>query len=186
MKIGETKKLTVKNATGKVSWSLDGKAVKVNSKGKITAVKVGKAIVTASVGGKKYNCTVTVKDGKKETEQKTYKISITVGKQNFSAVLYDNETARAFIKKLPMTITMNELNGNEKYHYFSESLPTDSKKPEKIHTGDIMLYGSDCLVLFYDDFSTSYSYTPIGSISNPDGLAKALGSGNVSVSFSYQ
>lgn len=186
MKTGETRKLTVKNAFGKVSWSSDGKAARVNSKGKITAVKAGKAVITASVFGKKYNCTVTVKDGGQKAEPKTYKIWITAGNQKFSAVLYDNETARAFIKKLPMTITMNELNGNEKYYYFSESLPTDSQKPKKIHTGDIMLYGSDCLVLFYDDFSTAYSYTPIGSISNSDGLAKALGSGDVRVSFSYE
>ena len=85
-------------------------------------------------------------------------------------------------EKLPLTIAMNELNGNEKYYYFSESLPADAQQPKQIHTGDIMLYGSDCLVLFYEDFSTSYSYTPIGRISNPDGLAKALGDGNVRVS----
>ena len=186
MKVGETKKLTVKNALGKVSWSSDGKAARVNSKGKITAMKEGETIITASVFGKKYKCTVKVKDGGQEAEPETYKVRITVGNQQFSAVLCDNETARAFVKKLPMTIRMDELNGNEKYYYFSESLPTDSRKPEKIHTGDIMLYGSDCLVLFYDDFFTAYSYTPIGSISNPDGLAKALGSGNVRVSFSLE
>lgn len=46
-----------------------------------------------------------------------------------------------------------------------------------------MLYGSSCLVLFYDSFSTSYSYTPIGHIDDADGLAEALGKGGVTVSF---
>ena len=38
-------------------------------------------------------------------------------------------------------------------------------------------------MLFYETFSSSYSYTRIGSIDNPTGLAAALGTGNVSVRF---
>ncbi len=53
-----------------------------------------------------------------------------------------------------------------------------------IHTGDILLFGSNCIVLFYEDFSTSYSYTPISNIEDTNGLESALGSGNVTISFS--
>lgn len=42
-----------------------------------------------------------------------------------------------------------------------------------------MLYRNNCLVFFYKSFKTSYSYTPIGKITNPDAFAKALGEGNV-------
>ena len=82
-----------------------------------------------------------------------------------------------------MTVTMNELNGNEKYHYLSENLPTDSYRPGTIRNGDLMLYGSNCVVLFYETFALSYSYTRIGQLDNPSGLASALGQGNVSVTF---
>jgi hypothetical protein len=47
-----------------------------------------------------------------------------------------------------------------------------------------MLYGSTCLVLFYKDFSTSYSYTKLGSIEDISGLTDALGGGSVQVTFS--
>lgn len=47
-----------------------------------------------------------------------------------------------------------------------------------------MLFGSSCIVLFYEDFSTSYSYTPIANIEDTNGLESALGSGNVTISFS--
>ena len=110
-------------------------------------------------------------------------ITITVNGRAFSATLYDNETARAFKERLPLTLDMSELNGNEKYYYLPESLPTNSSRPSAINAGDIMLYGSDCLVIFYESFSTSYSYTPIGKIDDPDGLAEALGSVNIQAAF---
>jgi hypothetical protein len=111
------------------------------------------------------------------------KVKITIGTNVFSASLYDNATATAFKSKLPLTIKMNELNRNEKYYDLPNSLPTNSSNPGTIQAGDIMLYGSGTLVLFYKSFSTSYSYTKIGRIDNPSGLAAALGSGNITVTF---
>lgn len=110
-------------------------------------------------------------------------INIIIGSKAFTATLADSETGEAFAALLPLTVTMNELNGNEKYHYMSSSLPTAAYQPGTIHAGDLMLYGNNCVVLFYETFSSSYSYTRIGAIDNPSGLASALGSGDVSVRF---
>lgn len=118
-----------------------------------------------------------------EVKNNMQNIEIIVNDKHFSATLYDNESAKALKAKLPMTIDMSELNGNEKYYYLSDNLPTDSYKPSVINNGDLMLYGNDCLVLFYDSFSTSYSYTPLGRVDNPDELASALGSDSVKVTF---
>ena len=118
-----------------------------------------------------------------QTEKTSMQINITIGNHIFAATLADNETGRAFAEMLPLTIEMNELNGNEKYHYLDTSLPTDSYKPGTINTGDLLLYGNNCIVLFYKTFSSSYFYTRIGKIDNPTGLADMVGSGNVNVRF---
>ena len=110
-------------------------------------------------------------------------INIIIGSKTFTATLADSETGEAFATLLPLTVTMNELNGNEKYHYLSSSLPTSAYQPGTIHAGDLMLYGNNCVVLFYETFNSSYSYTRLGAIDNPSGLAEALGVGNVSVRF---
>jgi len=113
-------------------------------------------------------------------------LKITVGTASFSVALENNAAATAFKALLPMTVNMSELNGNEKYYYLSGSLPTASVHPGTIGAGDLMLYGSSCLVLFYETFSTSYNYTRLGRMSDASGLAAALGAGNVSVTFEIQ
>ncbi len=65
---------------------------------------------------------------------------------------------------LPLTLEMDELNGNEKYYYLNEDLPSSSGRVDMIRTGDLMLYGSNCLVSFFETFETRYAYTRIGHI----------------------
>lgn len=108
---------------------------------------------------------------------------ITVGSATFNVTLVSNQTTAAFKELLPMTINMSELNSNEKYYGLPQSLPTSASNPGTIQNGDLMLYGSSTLVLFYKTFSTSYSYTRIGSVDNPSGLQSTLGAGSVMVTF---
>lgn len=110
-------------------------------------------------------------------------VIITINGKEFNAVFYNNETANAFINMMPLTLNMNELNGNEKYYNLSTTLPVNSERVGSIKKGDIMLYGSNCIVIFYESFNTSYSYTKIGYIENTENLSSALGKGSVSVTF---
>ncbi len=110
-------------------------------------------------------------------------ITLTIGDQSFTAKMELNSTAEAFRALLPLTLEMQELNGNEKYHYLSQSLPTNRTHVDTIHAGDIMLYGDNCVVVFYETFTTTYQYTPIGHITSPEGLKEALGSGTTKVLF---
>ena len=111
------------------------------------------------------------------------KMKITIGSAVFTATLNNNATATAFKAMLPLTLNMSELNGNEKFYYFSSTLPTNASAGGNIQVGDLMLYGNNCLVLFYEGLNTSYSYTRLGKIDNASGLAAALGSGSVNVKF---
>lgn len=89
--------------------------------------------------------------------------------------LEENSTTSALVKLLPLELSMKDLNGNEKYVYLDEPLPTNSYSPKRIEAGDVMLFGNDCLVIFYESFDTEYSYTRIGRI---DDLPE-LGDGSV-------
>ena len=118
---------------------------------------------------------------KEEDDNMTQTIKIIIKDQEFTVSLESSDTVTEFLKKLPLEITMNELNGNEKYYYFDNSLPNHATQIGRIEKGDIMLYGTNCLVLFYKTFSTSYSYTKIGKIEDPSSLEKVVGNENIKV-----
>ena len=113
----------------------------------------------------------------------TETMQMKIGNKEYSVVLQDNNTTKALQEILPMTVKMSEFNGNEKYYHFRETLPSKPEHIGQIKTGDIMLFGDDCLVVFYKDFKTTYSYTRIGHIENTVDLEQMLGRGSVTVTF---
>ena len=118
--------------------------------------------------------------------QKDLRMWMTVGERRFAITLADSAAARAFAVQLPLTLDMSELNGNEKHAGLPKALPTNANRPGTIRSGDLMLYGSTTLVVFYATFESSYSYTPLGRINDPIGLSQALGRGTVRVAFSKE
>jgi len=109
---------------------------------------------------------------------------MTVGERRFAMSLADNAAARAFAARLPLTLDMSELNGNEKHAELPEVLPANASRPGTIRNGDLMLYGTNTLVVFYATFNSSYSYTRLGRVDDPAGLPQALGRRSVRVVFS--
>lgn len=116
--------------------------------------------------------------------QEESRMWMTVGERRFAITLADNATARAFAALLPLTLDMTELNGNEKYASLPKALPAHASHPGTIHTGDLMLYGTATLVVFYLTFDSSYPYTRLGRVDDATSLAQALGRRGARIVFS--
>jgi hypothetical protein len=113
-------------------------------------------------------------------------IKVRIGEKVFTARLEDNATATAFLAILPLTVKMRDLNDNEKVIDLSHKLPGEVANPRVIQVGDLMIWNSRSLVLFYKTFPTSYSYARLGRIEDSTGLVEAVGSETVTVSFEKQ
>lgn len=94
-----------------------------------------------------------------------------------------NPTAEALLAEFPLTTTLKELNGNEKFVRLPAHFPSDPQPVHTIHAGDVMLFEDNCLVIFYQDFQTTYTYTRLGRITDPTHLAKTMGEGTVAAAF---
>ena len=109
---------------------------------------------------------------------------MTIGERRFAITLADTEAARAFVAMLPLTLDMAELNGNEKKKELPSPLPSDASRAGTIRNGDLLLWGSRTVVVFYQTFESPYSYTRLGRVDDPAGLPQSLGRGDVRVVFS--
>ena len=119
-------------------------------------------------------------------KEHTVNITVQIDRQHFTLTLNDSPAARAFVNRLPLTLDMAELNGNEKYADLAEALPENPVRPGHLRAGDLMLYGDKTLVLFYSRFDSGYRYTPLGRVDNPVGLAHAVGNQSVRIHFAVK
>ena len=113
-------------------------------------------------------------------EQATMKMNVQIGNQIFTATLADTKAAQEFAQMLPMTITLNDYSGFEKVGSLGRSLTTSNSQITTV-AGDIVLYNSSNIVMFYG--SNSWSYTRLGKIDDLTGWADALGHGSVTAIF---
>jgi hypothetical protein len=114
------------------------------------------------------------------------RIWMTVGERRFSITLADNEAARGFAAQLPLVLDMPDLNGNEKHVKLPKALPAKASRPGTIETGDLMLWRSDTLVVFYLTFDSPYAYTRLGRIDDAAALPDVLGGGQVRIRFTAE
>ena len=128
--------------------------------------------------------TVNYRIKTKKVSEDTMKLQI--GKNTFTAELAQNSSAEALkelLEKGPVTIEMRDYANMEKVGPLGTSLP---RNDEQITTeaGDIILYQGNAIVIYYAP--NSWNFTRLGKINDvtQEELKKALGKGNVSVTFS--
>jgi hypothetical protein len=110
-------------------------------------------------------------------------IQLAIGSFDFNVSIADNPSGLAFRSHLPLNLEMSELNGVEKHCDLSLAIPTNESVLNFIYAGDIVLYGSDTLVLFYQNVSNNYRYTRIGNIDDSRGIADAVGNHQINANF---
>ena len=114
------------------------------------------------------------------------KLQIEAGGSTFTATLEDNEAVTDFVEMLedePIVIEMDDYSGFEKVGSLGTSLPA-SNSQMTTQAGDIVLYNSSQIVMFYG--SNSWSYTKLAEVDDLTGWEDALGSGSVTVTFSIE
>lgn len=121
-----------------------------------------------------------------EEENSRMQMNVQVGGSTFTATLEENTAVDALVEMMEqgsVTIEMSDYSGFEKVGPLGTSLPT-SNQQTTTHAGDIVLYQGNQIVMFYG--SNSWSYTRLGHIDDLTGWEEALGSGDVTVTFSLE
>ena len=126
----------------------------------------------ANLNNNKTNNTITQNNDDTGSDEIVSDIKVIINDKTYILKLENNKTVKEFINLLPQEFNMNELNGNEKYVYIDTSLTTNASNPKHIEKGDVMLYGDNCLVIFYESFDTTFDYTKIGHIDNIANLGR--------------
>ena len=128
-------------------------------------------------------------DGEEDNkpEDNSMKIKITVGNREVTATMKDNVTARDFLSRLPIEVTMNDYAGAEKIFYPEPAFNTEGAP--KGHTpsrGDIDLYAPwGNVALFYKSGSHSSELIHLGRIDG-NGIEAFDVTGNVVVKIERQ
>lgn len=127
---------------------------------------------------------VTIEMGEEAMETNLSSITMQVNGKNFQILMYNNESAHTFMEQLPLALTMEDYASQEKVTSLPFSVkPAQTQTPPSVNAGELYLWSGTNLVLFYETFSNSYSYVPLGYIEDVSELEEALGKGSVQVTF---
>ncbi len=122
----------------------------------VSLISIGLVISTANADNKPQS----------QPQQNSMEIILTINnEQTVSAVLEDNQTAKDFIRLLPLTLALKDYNNTEKV---SDALPKALGKSDDSfvpRSGDLTYYAPwGNLAIFYRDFKQSRNLFKIGTL----------------------
>ncbi|OWV01081.1 hypothetical protein B7994_04730 [Fibrobacter sp. UWR2] len=124
----------------------------------------------------------TVIVGAKESKMQ---VQIEIGNDKYNAFFENSGIAQAVAALFPKSVKMEEYAANNEYYARLDSkISSKASEVDKIFAGDIMLYNSISLVIFYADAEHTSGYVKLGHIENPTGLKKSLGAAGGKLRFS--
>lgn len=120
-------------------------------------------------------------EASQEKKLEKVKINIKVGDKSVTALLDNNATTQALVKKMPVTLPMLDLYGREMcYRFGGGALPTDHLQSDGYQVGDIAYWpprGS--LVILYAQNGEHFERQHLGHIDSGIELFNGLGDTNV-------
>ena len=148
-------------------------------------------IVAATSENIENNDKITENENRIETEtqeqlrqEEITEMKVEVNGYIFYATLEKNNAVTELVEMMreqPVVINMSDYSGFEKVGSLGSTL-SSSNSQTTTKAGDIVLYNSNQIVVFYG--SNSWSYTRIGHITDLTGWKEALGAGDVTITFS--
>ena len=103
------------------------------------------------------------------------KIRIKVGDKKITATVANNETARDFVSVLPLTVTMNDLFGREKYGDLPKALSEKGPRQKRYEVGDVAYWSpAHQFAIYYHQDGESIPSPGIIPIATIDGGAEAF------------
>jgi hypothetical protein len=81
------------------------------------------------------------------------KIRFKLNDSEITATLVDSKTSRDFVSLLPLTLTMNDLFGREKFAHLPRAISTEGKRTHTYEAGDIAYWspGPDVAIYYKHD-----------------------------------
>jgi hypothetical protein len=101
------------------------------------------------------------------------KINVRISGKTLPAMLEDNETAQDFASLLPLTLSMADLFGREKYAKLPKALSTKGRRTKTYDVGEIAYWSpSHDLAIYYQQDSESIPSPGIIRLGKIDGGAE--------------
>lgn len=114
-----------------------------------------------------------------DKEEKDMELTLTVDGKEVPVSWEDNESVGALKEAAPLEIKMSMYGGNEQVGPIGKELPSDDKNITT-EAGDIVLYQSNQIVIFYG--SNTWDYTPLGHVElSKDEMTELLDNGDVTI-----
>jgi hypothetical protein len=116
---------------------------------------------------------------------KTMKIKMRVGSSDLTATLIDSETTRDFVSLLPLTLTVNDLFGREKFAHLPRAISGGGKRSRTYEVGDVIYWspGPDVAIYYRHDGQSipAPGIIVIGKIDDGVEALNVAGSVNVTI-----
>ena len=117
-----------------------------------------------------------------EETMKTTGMILTINETEVPVTWEDNPSVQELEGLLPLTVSMSMYGGFEQVGPLGQRIASSDVQTDT-DPGDIVLYASSQIVIFYG--SNSWAYTRLGHIDMPrEELEELLGKGNVSITLS--